>query len=127
MILNRITYDSTYIFQTRNMSVARMLSVTSPRNSSDLRRFPRPVGGCLDKNSVLVKEVEGSGVGELRNNEGMLESSKFGASTILGGLQIGGVYVIIVMVTGAVEDGLKVGREGHWEKGKREKGEEKND
>ena len=64
-------------------------------------------------------------VGELRNNEGTLESSDLGASTILEGLWIGGVNVIIMMVAGAVEDGLEVGREGHWEKGEREKSEGK--
>ena len=81
--------------------------------------------GCLDKNSIPVEEVEGGGVGKFRNNEGTLESSDLGMSAILGGLRIGGVNVIIMMVAGAVEDGLKVRREGHWEK-KREKGEEKN-
>ena len=48
----------------------------------------RPVGGCLDKNPVAVEEVEGSVVGEFRNNEGTLESSELGVSTILGGLRI---------------------------------------
>ena len=67
------------------------------------------MGSGLDKNPVSVKEVEGGMVGELRDNEGTLESSNLGASTILGGLWIGGVYVIIMMIAGAVEDGLKVG------------------
>ena len=71
------------------------------------------MGGGLNKNPVAVEEVEGGMVGELRNNEGTLESSDLGASTILGGLWIGGVDIIIMMVAGAVEEGLKVGREGH--------------
>ena len=104
-----------------------MLRVANPRNSSDSRRFPRPVGGCLNKNPVTVKEVEGGMVGKLRNNEGTLESSNLSASTILGGLWIGGVDIIIMMVAGAVEDGLEVGRKGHWEKGKKEKSEGKNE
>ena len=32
-----------------------------------------------------------------------------------------------MMITGAVEDGLEVGREGHWEEEKRERSEEKNE
>ena len=101
-----------------------MLSVTSPRNSSDPRRFPRPVRGCLNKNPVAVKEVEGGGVGEFRNNEGTLKSSNLGLSVILGGLRIGGVNVIIMVVAGAVEDGLKVGGERHRRRREREKEDE---
>ena len=85
----------------------------SPRNNRSPSGLPTPVRDHLDKNSVPVKEVEGGGVGELRNNEGMLKSSKFGASTVLGGFRIGGVNVIIMIVAGAVEDGLEVGRERH--------------
>ena len=95
------------------MSIVRILREATPRNSSDPRSFPRPVGGGLNKNPVAVKEVEGGMVGELRDNEGTLESSDLGASTILGGLWIGGVNIIIMVVAGAVEEGLKVGREGH--------------
>ena len=95
------------------MATVRMLRVASPRNSSNPRRFPRPVGGCLNKNPVAVKEVKGGMVGEFRNNEGTLESSDLGASTILGGLWIGGVDIIIMRVASAVEEGLEVGREGH--------------
>ena len=109
------------------MYPVRILRETSPRNNRSLSRFPTPVRGCLDKNSILVEEVEGGGVGEFRNNEGTLKSSDLGLSTILGGLGIGGVNVTIVMVAGAVENGLKVGREGHWEEEKREKGKEKNE
>ena len=105
----------------------RILRETSPQNNRSPSRFPTPVRGCLDKNSIPVEEVKEGGVGEFRNNEGTLESSDLGLSAILGGLRIGGVNVIIMMVASAVEDGLKVGREGHWEKEKREKGEEKNE
>ena len=60
----------------------------NPWNNSGPSRLPTPVRGRLDKNSVLVKEVEGGGVGELRYNEGTLESSELGTSTVLGGLRI---------------------------------------
>ena len=85
------------------------------------------MGGCLNKNPIAVEEVKGGMVGELRNNEGTLESRDLGASTILGGLWIGGIDIIIMVVASAVEDGLKVGGEGHWEKGKKENSEEKNE
>ena len=106
------------------MYPVRILSVTSPRNNRSPSGLPTPVRGRLDKNPVPVEEVEGGGIGELKNNEGTLESSKLGASTILGGLWIGGVYVIIVGVAGAVEDGLKVSGKGHWGEGKRERGDD---
>ena len=89
----------------------RILRETRPRNNRSPSCFPTPVRGCLDKNSIPIEEVEGGGVGEFRNNEGTLESSDLGVSAILGGLRIGGVNVIIMVVAGAVEDGLKVGRE----------------
>ena len=85
----------------------------SPRNNHGPSCFSTPVRACLDKNSVLVKEVKGGRVSEFRNNEGMLESSALGTSTGLRGLRVGGVYVIIIMITSAMEDGLKVGGERH--------------
>ena len=60
----------------------------NPRNNSSPSGLPTPVRGRLDKNSVSVKEVEGGGIGELRNNEGTLKSSELSMSTVLGGLQI---------------------------------------
>ena len=102
------------------MYPVRILSVTSPRNNRSPSGLPTPVRGRLDKNSVLVKEVEGGGVGELRNNEGMLESSELGTSTLLGGLRVGGVNVIIMVVAGAAEDGLEVGGERHEKREERE-------
>ena len=67
------------------------------------------MGGSLNKSSVTVEEVEGSGVGELRDNEGTLETSGFSTNTVLRGLRVVGINVIIVGVTGAVEEGLEVG------------------
>ena len=113
MILNRTTYDSTYIFQTRNVYPTRMLREASPWNNRGPSSFPTPVRGCLNKMPFLVKEVKGGRVGEFRNNEGTLKLSDLGASTVLGGLRIGGVNVIIMMIAGAVEDGFKVGGERH--------------
>ena len=109
------------------MYPVRILSVTSPRNNRSPSELPAPVRGSLDKNPVPVEEVKGVGIGELRNNEGTLESSEFGASTILGGLWIGGVYVIIVVIAGAVKDGLEVGGERHQRRreGEREGNKEK--
>ena len=71
------------------------------------------VRGCLDKNPVTIKEVEGGGVQEFRDNEGKVEAGEFGLSTGFGGLREGGIYVIIIMVAGMLEDGLEVGGERH--------------
>ena len=90
------------------MDPTRILREASPRNNSGPSCFPTPVRGCLDKNSVLVKEVEGGRVGEFRNNEGTFKSSALGMSTGLRGFRVGGVNVIIVMITGTMEDGLEV-------------------
>ena len=65
--------------------------------------------GSLDKSSVAVEEVEGSGIGELRNNEGSLKTSGFSTNAVLRGLRVGGINVIIVDVAGAVEQRLEVG------------------
>ena len=92
----------------------RILSEASPRNNSGPRQFPGPVRGCLDKNAILVKEVEGSVVGEPRDNEGRLESSNLSVSTVLGGLRVGGVNVIMVMVASAVEERLDRRCSGRW-------------
>ena len=67
------------------MYPVKILSEASLRNNSGPRQFPGPVRGCLDKNFVPVKEVEGSVVGKLRDNEGTLESSDLDTSMILGG------------------------------------------
>ena len=96
-------------FQTRNMYPVRILRDMSPQNNSRPGGFPAPMRGCLNKNSIPVKEVEGGGVGELRNNEGTLKASDLGASTGLRGLRVRGVNIIIIMIAGAVEDRLKVG------------------
>ena len=80
------------------------------------------MGGGLDKSSVTVEEVEGSGVGKLRDNEGTLETSSFSTNVVLRGLRVGGINVIIMGVAGAVEQRLEVGGERHWVKGKRERG-----
>ena len=116
-ILNRTTYDSTYIIQTRNMNPVITLTVATPRNHSNPRRLPRPVRGCLDKNPVAIKEVEGGGVREFRDHEGTVETSEVGLSTGFGGLREGGVNVIIIMIPRVLEDGLEVGRERHRVKG----------
>ena len=71
------------------------------------------MGGSLNKSSVTVEEVEGSGVGELWDDEGMLKTSGFGMNAVLRGFRIGGINVIIVGVAGAVEQRLEVGRERH--------------
>ena len=90
------------------MYPVRILREASPWNNSRPSSFPTPVRGCLDKNSIPVEEVEGGGVGELRNNEGTLKASDLSVSTGLRGLRVGGIYVIIIMIAGAVEDRLKV-------------------
>ena len=110
-ILNQITYDSTYIIQTRNINPIITLTVASPRNNSDPRRFPRPVRGCLGKNPIAIEEVEGGRVSEFRDYEGTVEAGKFGLSLGFGGLREGGVNVIIILIARMLEDGLEVGRE----------------
>ena len=113
MILNRITCDSTYIIQTRDMNPVITITIANPWNNSDPRRFPRPVRGCLDKNPVAVKEVEGGGVREFRDNEGTVKAGEFSLSTGFGGLRKGGIYVIIIVVAVVLEERLEVGRERH--------------
>ena len=85
------------------------------------------MGGGLDKSSITVEEVEGSRVGELRDDEGTLETSSFSTNAVLRGLRVGGINVIIMGVAGAVEQRLEVGGERHWEKGKRGRSKEKNE
>ena len=113
MILTQTTYDSTYIFQTRNKYLSRILRVVRPQNNRGPSSLPAPVGGSLDKSSITVKEVKGSRVGELRDNEGTLKASGFSMNAVLGGLRVGGINVIIVVVAGAVEQRLEVSRERH--------------
>ena len=130
-ILNRTTYDSTYIIQTRDMNPVIMIAVANPRNHSGPRRLPRPVRGCLNKNPVAIKEDEGGGVRELRDNEGTVKAGELGLSTGFGGLREGGVNIIIIMIPRVLEDGLEVGRERHrvkgeW-RGEREGGRERNE
>ena len=71
------------------------------------------MGGSLNKSSVTVEEIEGSGVGEFRNNEGTLKTSGFRTNVVLRGLRVGGVNIIIMVVTGAVEEGLEISQERH--------------
>ena len=80
------------------------------RNNHGPSSLPAPVGGSLDKSSITVEEVEGSGVGELWDDEGLLKMSGF---TMNAGLRVGGINVIIVVVAGAVEQRLEVSRERH--------------
>ena len=89
------------------------ITVRNPRNHSDPRRLPRPVRGRFDKNPVAIKEVEGGGIRELRDNEGTVEAGELSLSTGFGGLREGGINVIIVVVARMLEDGLEVGRERH--------------
>ena len=112
-ILNRTTYDSTYIIQTRDMYPIITIIVTIPRHHGSPRCLPGPTGSGLKYSTISIEEVEGSGVGELRNHEGTIETSESGLSTGFGGLRIGGVYVIIIVVTGVLEERLEVGRERH--------------
>ena len=109
MILNQTTCDSTYIFQTRNKYTRRRIKVARPRNNRGPSSFPAPVGGSLNKSPVVVEEVKGSGVGELRDDERSLETSGFSTNAVLRGLRVGGVNVIIMHVAGAVEQRLEVG------------------
>ena len=89
------------------------------------------MGGSLNKSSVTVEEVEGSGVGELWDDKGTLKTSGFSTNAVLRGFRVGGINVIIMGVAGAVEQRLEISRERHMGGevggGKREKGEEKNE
>ena len=103
----------------------------SPQNNRGPSSLPAPVGGSLDESSITVEEVEGSGVGKLRDDEGMLKTSGFSMNVVLRGLRVGGVNVIIVGVAGAMKQRLKVSRERYRmgkvnvEGGKGERSEEK--
>ena len=120
-ILNRTTYDSTYIIQTRDMNPIITIIVAIPRHHGGPRCLPGPTGSGLKESTISIEEVEGCGVSELRYHEGTVKTGESGLSAGFGGLRIGGVYVIIVMVPGVLEERLKVGRERH---GKREGGRE---
>ena len=85
------------------------MRVARPWNNRGPGSLPAPVGGSLDKSSVTVEEVEGSGVGELRDDVGTLKTSGFSTNAVLRGLRVGGINVIIVGVTGPVEERLEVG------------------
>ena len=67
--------------------------------------------GSLNKSPVTIEEVEGSGIGELRDDEGTLETSGFRTNAVLRGLRVGGINVIIVRVAGAVEQRLEISGE----------------
>ena len=129
-ILNRTTYDSTYIIQTRNMNPVIMLTVASPWYNGSPRCLPSPVGCGADDSTIPIKEVKRGRVGELRDHEGTVETGEFGLSTGFGGLRKGGVNDIIIMVARVLEEGLEVGRERHrargskceWGKGERSEG-----
>ena len=112
-ILNRTTYDSTYIVQTREMNPIITIVVAIPRYHGSPRCLPGPAGSGLKDATISIEEVEGSRVGELRNHGGTVETSESGLSTGFGGLRVGGVYVIIIMVAGVLEEGLEVGGERH--------------
>ena len=87
----------------------------------DLAASQHQWGGNLDMNSIPIEEVKGGGIGELRNNEGTVEVGQLSISTGFGGLMEGGLNVIIVGVTGAMEDGLEISGKEH--RGERLKGE----
>ena len=67
-----------------------------------------PVGGRLNKSSITVEEVEGSGVGELRDNKGTLKTSGLSMNVVLRGLRVGGANIITMVITSAVEEGLEI-------------------
>ena len=116
-ILNRTTYDSTYIIQTRDMNPIITIIVASPRNTGSPRSLPGPVRSGLDDSTIPIEEVERGRVCELRDHEGTLKTGELGLSTGFGGLRKGGVNVIIIMGARVLEDGLEVGRERHGVKG----------
>ena len=98
------------------MYPARVLSEARMRNNRCPTTLPCPDGSALNKSPILVKKVEGGGVGKFRNNEGTVEELVLGTSTGFGGLRDGGVNVIIVMIRGQGVERLEVGREGHERK-----------
>ena len=122
VILNRTTYDSTYIIQTRNINPVITLTVVSPRYNGSLRCLPSPAGSGTDDSTIPIEEVERGRVCELRDHEGTVEAGEFGLSTGFGGLRKGGVNVIIIVVARVLEEGLEVGQKRHRAKGS--KGEE---
>ena len=65
--------------------------------------------GSLNKSPVAIEEVEGSGVGELRDDERLFKTSGFRTNAVLRGLRVGGINVIIMHVASAVKQRLEVG------------------
>ena len=112
-ILNRTTYDSTYIIQTRNMNRVITITVANPRYNCSPRCLPSPMGSGTDDPTISIEEVEGGRVGKLRDHEGTVKTGEFGLSTGFRGLREGGVYVIIIMIAGVLEERLEVGQERH--------------
>ena len=112
-ILNRTTYDSTYIFQTRDMNPIITIIVAKPRHHSSPRCLPSPAGSNTKDPTISIEWVEGSRVDKLRDHEGTVKTGESGLSTGFGGLRVGGVYVIIIMIPGVLEERLEVGRERH--------------
>ena len=97
-ILNRTTYDSTYIIQTRDMNPVITITVANPRNNGSPRCLPSPARSGADDSTIPIEEVEGGRVCELRDYKGTVKAGEFGLSTGFGGLREGGVNVIIIMV-----------------------------
>ena len=112
-ILNRTTYDSTYIIQTRNMNPVITLTVVTPRYNGSPHCLPGPTRSGTDDPTISIEEVKGGRVGELRDHEGKVKAGEFSLSTGFRGLREGGVYVIIIMIASVLEERLEVGREGH--------------
>ena len=87
--------------------------VMKPRHHGSSRCLPSPAGSSTKDPTISIEEVEGGGIGELRDHEGTVKTGESGLSAGFRGLGIGGVYVIIVMVAGVLEERLEVGRERH--------------
>ena len=112
-ILNRTTYDSTYIIQTRDMNPIITIIVAIPRHHGSPRCLPSPAGSGLKESTIPIEEVEGRRIGELRDHGGTVETGDSGLSTGFGGLRVGGIYVIIIMIPGMLEERLEIGGERH--------------
>ena len=74
MILNQTTYDSTYIFQTRNMYPARILSEARMRNNRQPAALPHPGVSTLNEPSIPVNRSRGVELANSGTTRGWLRS-----------------------------------------------------